>query len=89
MSAFVRGQLVLVERTARNGEGGWGNSWVSNMNRAVGQVARVQGDGINDLDVRLDVPGVTGVYGYPEFVLMPVSQGPVSNEDWDRFKEDL
>ena len=89
MSAFVRGQLVLVERDAESYEDGWNNTWEDDMDGAVGRIGRVLERGDLARDVRLSVPGLYD-RGYPEFVLTPVSQGPISNEDWDRFsREDL
>lgn len=88
MSAFVEGQLVLVERAADSYEDGWDNTWEDDMDGAVGRIGRVLEYGAARRNVRLDVPGLYPL-GYPEFVLTPVSQGPVSNDDWTRFKENL
>lgn len=66
---FKKGDRVRILRKAQAGARGWQNSWVPEMNAAVGKIGRVTFvDPDRKHDVEVDVRGIIG-YGYPDFVL--------------------
>jgi len=71
------GDIVRLTRKATDGENGWKNSWVSNMDRAVGEFTTVTeytpyGERL-DKNVPLSFPSVPSSYGYPDFTLVKVT----------------
>lgn len=77
---FNIGDRVRVVRAAKSNENDWKNSWVGNMNNAVGQTGTVRTLDAFRKDVGVYVPGV-GQWGFPEFVLELVSPKPVWKSD--------
>jgi hypothetical protein len=71
---FKIGDKVKVTRAAKSRERGWINSWIKEMNLAVGQIGTVVS--LHSDEARLDVPGIKEKYFYPLFVLEPVTEKP-------------
>jgi len=66
---FHVGDRVRITRKAQANERGWDNSWVAEMNKAVGQIGTIVAISIEFApDIEVDVPGIW-TYGYPDFVL--------------------
>src|ERR1035437_6713114 len=76
MRLFQAGDIVRVLRKAEEEERGWGNSWASEMDKAVGKQGRVISDQTTTslYDVNVKVEGVE-VYGYPSFALKLLPKG--------------
>jgi Mind bomb SH3 repeat domain len=72
ITKFKVGDSVRVLRRARTHEKGWENSWVSEMDKAVGKIGRVMHvSSIFAHDVLVKVPGA-GSWSYPNFALKRV-----------------
>lgn len=68
---FKVGDQVRVLRKAKSHARGWENSWVSNMDAAVGKIGRVTSlsGALHDVTVRVPGTGGDEGWGYPDFVL--------------------
>ena len=69
-TSLKSGDLVKITRTAKAHESGWSNTWVEDMNPAVGKIGKVVS--VHGNEARLDVPEVGDHYYYPLFVLEQV-----------------
>lgn len=67
MTTFNVGDKVKITRTAKNRENGWHNSWVPDMDKAVGKIGTIVNR--DYYGVQVNIPGVYGHYYYPEFIL--------------------
>lgn len=70
MTTFNVGDKVKITRAAKTRENGWYNSWVHDMDKAVGKIGTVERR--DYYGVQVNIPGVNGTYYYPEFVLEQV-----------------
>ena len=70
---FKKGDQVRILRKAKTHERGWGNSWVDQMDAAVGKIGTVFSTAFEGQhDVEVEVPGLEDVWGFPDFVLRKI-----------------
>ena len=68
---FKVGDEVKIIRKAVKNENGWDNSWVREMDKAVGQIAKITS--LHEGEARLSVPSIGDGFYFPLFVLEPVN----------------
>ena len=73
---FKNGDQVRVLRKVSSRTQGWNNAWVTEMNDAIGKVGTVKGVYSRDKDITVQIPGISSLYGYPEFALELVKETP-------------
>ena len=72
---LIEGEQVLVTRTARSGEGGWQDTWLSSMDDLVGKMCTV--DDVGDDFVIIAAPDGHH-YAFPGFVLKKIKPKVIS-----------
>lgn len=63
------GDKVKLLRIVRSYSDGWGNAWISEMDKAVGKTGTVVKVGVFPHNVEVKFDGVDRNYGYPDFAL--------------------
>ena len=71
--SFKVGDKVRILRKAKNLERGWANTWVEDMNKAVGKIGTIYAL-TPDCPLNIDVDVAGCIFGYPTFVLEKVPQ---------------
>lgn len=73
---FKVGDRVRVLRKVKDHARGWENSWVDEMDKAVGKIGTVMSVNYNHFnhDIQVYVPEVGDDFGYPDFVLKKVAK---------------
>lgn len=79
MTKFNVGDKVKITKKAKSHENGWGDSWVSLMDRAVGKIGTVVSDcSVYPHSVEVEIPGITTRFFYPDFVLEKIESESIS-----------
>lgn len=77
MSKLKVGDVVKITRKAKDGENGWDNAWVEEMDRFVGKIGVVV-DLPSDEGIKVYCLEAGDYYSFPEFVLKKVDGGSMS-----------
>lgn len=87
-SGFKIGDRVRILRKANSHESGWGTVWLNCMDALVGKVGTIEDATFED-GFRIKVPGETGCYYFPYFVLEKVSKRKMAapRKRWRFLKE--
>jgi hypothetical protein len=65
METFQVGQEVKIIRKVASFSDGWRNSWVSDMDQAVGKIGKIVRTDTGMGDYQIQIPGIVVAFGYP------------------------
>ncbi len=72
------GSPVRILCKARQGQGGWRDSWIPKMTEAIGKIGTVHGNA-QSRGLTINIPDFPMFYHFPYFILEPVTEEKEQN----------